>query len=192
MPLLLSDPELTELATGFNVRDYKAALAARDKTRIADALHRRFKERYLEPALSATHKHGFAMMAISCLMIEALESFRQGWSNSDGKSKAAFCYFFDGNDGFKEFRGHSQAFYKNVRCGILHQAETTESWKITRKKGAPLFEAGSLTINADRFAKILRAVLDEFRDHLKAADWDSLDWKNVRIKMKALCDNCRP
>jgi hypothetical protein len=50
----------------------------------------------------------------------------------------------------------------------------------------PLFEPGSLTINADRFVRILRAVLDEFRVRLEAADWDSLDWKNVRIKMKAL------
>lgn len=191
MPISLPDPDLTELATGFTVRDYKAALAARDRKTIADALHRRFTERYLEPTMSAKHKHGFTMMAISCLMIESLESFRQGWPNSDGKSKAAFCYFFDSNDRFKEFRGHSGAFYKNVRCGILHQAETTGSWKITRKEAAPLFDSGSLTINAVRFVRALHSALDEFHDRLKAADWDSVDWKNVRIKMKALGDNCR-
>jgi hypothetical protein len=185
------DPELTELATGFSVRDCKAAVAARDKPRIADALRRRFAERYLEPALSATHKHGFTMMAISCLMIESLESFRQGWPNSDGKSKAAFCFFFDQSNRFKEFRGHSQAFYKNVRCGILHQAETTGAWKITRKQTAQLFDPNSLTVNATRFMRTLRLVIDEFCDQLKAADWDSGEWKRVRVKLKALCESCR-
>src|SRR5437879_1274037 len=108
-------------------------------------------------------------------MIEALESFRQGWPNSDSKSKAAFCHFFDGNDRFKEFRGYAQAFYENVRCGILHQAETTGGWKITRKQKAPVFDAKTLTINADRFIRRLGSVLDEFRDRLKIADWDSSD-----------------
>jgi hypothetical protein len=187
----LPDPELTELATGFTVRDYTLALAARNKDKIADAIRRRFVERYLEPVASAKHKHGFTMIAISCLMIESLESFRQGWPNSRDKSKAAFCYFFDGNDHFKDFRGHSQAFYTNVRCGILHQAETTGGWRITRKQTAPLFDPNLLVVNANRFLRMLSQVLDEFRERLTVADWDSVDWNNVRAKMKALCENCR-
>jgi hypothetical protein len=184
---------MTELATGFTVRDYEAALAAQDRDRIANALHKRLTERYIQPVTDPKHKHGFTMMAISCLMIEALESFRQGWrdTNERGKGKAAFCYFFDNNDRFKDFRGHSQQFYKNVQCGILHQAETTGGWRITRKATAPLFDSGSLTINVECFLKNLSLVLADFCAELKTADWDSLDWKHVRTKMKALCENCR-
>jgi hypothetical protein len=132
-------------------------------------------------------------MAISCLMIESLESFVQGWENTNSKSEAAFCYFFDSHSQFNTFRGHFAQFYKNVRCGILHQAETTSGWKITRKKTAPLFDAtSSLTINANLFLQNLRAVLDGFCDELKTSDWNSTEWKNVRKKMKALCHNCRP
>jgi hypothetical protein len=100
------DPELTELSTGFTVRDYKSARNSQDRKRIAEGIHLRFTERYIKPAAAPKHKHGFTIMAISCLMIEAFESFRQGWESSDGKSKAAFCYFFDENDQFSGFRGH--------------------------------------------------------------------------------------
>jgi hypothetical protein len=42
-------------------------------------------------------------MAICCLMIEALESFRQGW-DTDRKGALPFCCFFSPNDNFASFR----------------------------------------------------------------------------------------
>jgi hypothetical protein len=188
---LTVDPKQTKLASKFTVAQYETACSKKNKEEIAEALRRRFKERYIEP-VTAKNRHGFAMMAISCLMIESLESFRQGWENSNSKSELAFCYFFDSHSQFDSFRGHCAQFYKNVRCGILHQAETTGGWRITRKNSAPLFDAVSHTINATSFLKHLCEVLDGFCDALKTADWDSTEWKNVRKKMKALCHNCRP
>ena len=145
MPNPLPDPELTELATGFTVRDYTLAVAARNKDGIADAIRRRFVERYLEPVTSSKHEHGFTMMAISCLMIESLESFQQGWPNSRDKSKAAFCYFFDDNDisrtsvatAKRSIRMFGAAFYiklKRPGAGELpgnrrhHSSIPTSSW----------------------------------------------------------------
>lgn len=187
-----NDPENTELATGFTVRDYLAARDAREKNRIADAINRRSTERYITPAKDPKYKHGFAIMAISCLMIEALESFRRGWKRTDNKGEVAFCYFFNSHDAFKPLRSHCEQFYKNVRCGILHQAETTGGWKITRNtRQVPFFDSDSLTINATTFLKNLAEVLYRFCRELKSAEWDSADWKNVVKKMDALCDNCR-
>lgn len=184
------DPELTKLATGFTVRDYKAARDAQDRNRIAEAIRLRFTERYIKPANAPKHKHGFTMMAISCLMIEALESFRRGWINSN--SKVAFCYFFNANDSFRELRDHCEQFYKNVRCGILHQAETTGGWRITRNtKKVPFFDSESLALNATRFLSYVSEALNEFCDELKTADWNSKGWKNVVKKLDALCHNCR-
>jgi hypothetical protein len=190
------DPGLTELATGFTVNDYKTARGkastdAQAKNGIADAILLRFKERYIKPANDPKCKHGFTMMAISCLMIEALESFRRGWKDSNNRSEVAFCYFFNTNDGFKELQGYCEQFYKNVRCGILHQAETTGGWKITRnQKNVPFFDSESLTINAQNFLDKLSEVLTRFCDELKKAEWDSQEWKNVVRKMDALCKNC--
>jgi hypothetical protein len=121
----------TELAKGFTVRDYRQAVKDQNATAIADGIRQRFHERYLTP-ITGTTKHGFTMMAGACLTIEALESFRQGWSRTDknGRSPETFRLFFDSFDSFKPFRGLD--FYKHVRCGILHQAETTGGWKISR------------------------------------------------------------
>jgi hypothetical protein len=183
------DPDEIELASHFTVRHYRRAVTARDQKAIADAIRRRFSERYVFPASKSPHRHGFTMMAISCLMIEAFESFRQGWPTSDGQSKSAFCFFFDGSGCFGELRGHAQQFYKNVRCGILHQAETTGGWTITRK--GRLFDPNTLTVNAALFLKNLDRVVDEFCDELREGEWDSAGWKNVRKKMDAICANCR-
>lgn len=183
------DPGMTELASGFTVRDYESARNARDRDAIAEAIRSRFTERYIGPISSdASGKHGFATMALSCLMIETLESFRQGWETSNRQSKAAFCLFFDAAEPFKDFRGHVQAFYTHVRCGILHQAETTGGWRIRRS--GPLLDPTALTINATRFLEALRQVLDTFCDSLKGSPWDDPVWKRVRTKMNAISKHC--
>jgi hypothetical protein len=188
-----TDWQQTKLAKNFTVLDYMAACKAEDMAAIAEALHRRFTERYINPVTPGIckHPHGFTIMAISCLMIESLQSFREGWKDTNGKSEAAFCRFFDYNPRFDCFRGHFASFYRNVRCGILHQAETTGGWKINRMKSTPLFDPNTLTINAILFLNGLKEVLDDFCTNLKNSSWDSDDWKKVRIKMNALCEKCK-
>ncbi len=100
-----ADLDKVELASNFTVGDYRVARDTQNKGIIADAIRRRFKERYIDP-VNGGNKHGFTMMAISCLMIESLETFRQGWKDSNGKSEVAFCYFFNSHSQFDNFRGH--------------------------------------------------------------------------------------
>lgn len=182
------DPEMTKLASDFTVRDYKAARDGGDRKRIADGIRRRFTERYIAPVCEGPSRHGFTMMAVSCLMIEAFVSLQSGWRDSNGKSAAAISSFFDGADLFKEFRSHGREFYKHVRCGILHQAEATGGWKISRR--GTLFDSRTNTVNAVRFLKNLQSVLDDFCNGLKTAPWDGPEWKNVRTKMNVICENC--
>src|SRR5438093_1375487 len=70
--------------TAITVRDYSGMLKAKDRTCIAVLIRLRFSERYLDPALDNRKPHGFAMLAICCLMVEALESFRNGWKGTQG------------------------------------------------------------------------------------------------------------
>lgn len=184
-----TDPDDTELAPDFTVRQYKAARDVGQQGAIADAIQKRFTERYITPVTTG-QQHGFTIMAIACLTIEALESFRRGWKTSDGRGGAAFCFFFDREDLFQDLRGHAQQFYTNVRCGILHQAETTGGWKIARGD-APLIDQTSNTINAREFISRLQQVLDTYCASLRTAPWTGPDWKNVRKKMNSICDNCR-
>lgn len=191
MSTVTHDPADTELAPGYKVRDYERDRDSQppNQIAIADAIRERFIDRYISPAKS-TPRRGFTMIAVACLMIEALESFRQGWETTDRQSEAAFCFFIDASEPFKDFRGHAQAFYTHVRCGILHQAETTGGWRI-RRDNSPLFDPVALTVNAERFLEALEQVLDNFCQRLKTAAWDGPEWKKVRDKMNAIVRHCK-
>lgn len=187
-----------ELAREFRISDYQSALANIETGRqvIADAIHRRFTERYLGPITDppSDRRHGFAMMAVACLMIEALQSFRCGWPDTSkrGDGKHAFCSFFDEHTAFAPFRGHAGDFYKSVRCGILHQAETTNGWRIRRDQDQILtVTPAGLIVDAKRFTDALSDALDRYCD-LKAAPWDDELWNHLKSKMKNVCDNCKP
>ncbi len=161
----------------------------KDQNEIADFIRERFTERYITPLCGATHeKHGFCTMAICCLMIEALESFWRGWDNSRGKSREAFCYFFDRSPNLSDFRGHASDFYEHVRCGILHQAETMNGWLIRRK--GPLLDLEKSTINATKFHDEMKRCLSDYTEKLKESDWNDEIWKNLRKKMKAIITHC--
>lgn len=181
----------TELATGFSIRDYKKACenSPPDRDSIAEAIRRRFTERYITPAM-AKPRHGFTMMAVSCLMIEALEGFRQGWKTSKGRSEKAFCNFFNTFEPFNVFREHAKDFYAHIRCGILHEAESRGGWRILRDR-SPLFDTNQLTVNAECFLNTLKQVLDGYCDGLKTAGWEESEWKNARIKLDTIVRNCR-
>jgi hypothetical protein len=162
------------------------------RSKLAAFFRQRMGERYVEPVerLEPDEKNGFPIMALSCLLIESLQTFREGWPSSDGKSAQAFCYFFGRESAFATFRGHMRGFYEHVRCGILHQGETTGGWTITRKKGVPLFEAASLRINATEFHRLLAKVIDGYADELKSQPLSSEVWQRFRKKLKAMIKNC--
>jgi hypothetical protein len=183
-----------ELAKGFTVGDYLEAIAQDlpDRPRIAGAIHRRFVERYLAPISSGEARHGFTMMAIACLMIEALESFRQGWPDTRprGMGLRAFRSFFTAHEGFAPFREYAEDFYTGVRCGILHQAETTLRWRIIRTGKLLSIEGVFRTINAKKFVEALSAALDSYRDELITGTWQGPLWEALRTKMERVCANC--
>jgi hypothetical protein len=177
----------TELAKGLTVDRYRALERAMAREEIAALIRARFEERYLRPTRTAPERHGFTMMAIGCLMIEALESFRCGWPNSRGMSERAFRSFFSHWHSFETFRTVADDFYTHVRCGILHQAETTGGWRIRRR--GPLLEQSQRIINATAFLRCLRGVLNDYTDTLGASAWDSGPWQKARRKLSALCVN---
>ncbi len=83
-----------------------------------------------------------------------------------------------------------RGFYEHVRCGILHQGETTGGWTITRKKEAPLFEAASLRVNATEFHQLLGKVIDHHANELKSQPLTAEVWKRFKRKLKVAIKNC--
>ena len=187
------DPTSTRLAGDITVGQYADMVSRRDRSAIAEPVRLRFTQRYLEPILDNPNRHGFAMLAVCCLMVEALESFRNGWkdTNERGKSEGAFCTFFQVHDEFSELRHVAHEFYRAVRCGILHQAETTKGWRIHQEHGPLLTEMGGVHwVSASEFGTRLGTVLKKYCDNLLTADWNEPDWVNARKKLQAVCKNC--
>lgn len=179
----------TLLSSRVSVSDYKNMEKNRDKDAIAQFIKERVSERYITPMrVELNKKNGFTIMAVSCLLIETLESFYQGWSDSNNKSQLAFCNFFDRNKGFDSFSGQAQSFYKHVRCGILHQGETTGGWHI-RRDGA-IFDRQTKTINAKLFHDEIETVLSGYCNELRHSDWSTPIWKSLIKKMHSVCKNC--
>jgi hypothetical protein len=192
------DPWLTILAgskkdgTATTVRDYSGMIRAKDRALIAKLIRLRFSERYLDPALDNPKRNGFAILAIVCLLIEALESFRNGWKKTSGAGggEVVFRGFFQAHGEFKDLRPVAHEFYEHVRCGILHQAETTGNWRIHGT--SPLFSqtGGVRRLSASEFGKRLRVVLNRYTDDLANANWKDPAWKKARKKLRAICRNC--
>ena len=97
---------------------------------------------------------------------------------------------FKGNPHFKELKQKGSIIYKNIRCGILHQGETTGGWKITRE-GKKLYDSKTNTLNAVLFAERMERSLSDYRKGLITSEWDSEIWDNFRTKMRKVIQNCR-
>jgi len=130
-------------------------------------------------------------MANCCLLIETLQSFKNGWGDSDRRSGKAFKDFFSTDNNFDDLKSKGAEIHKNVRCGILHQGETTGGWRINRYSG-DLFNEKTKSLNAFKFAKLLEKSLSDYKEELKKEKWDSATWDNFRTKMRKIISNCEP
>lgn len=177
------------------VENYLDFVNKQDKTKIADFLYHRLHCRYLKPFLypksdfKKRYKNGFSILANCCLLIETIQSFKNGWGDSERKSGEAFNQFFKTENNFEMFRSRAPEFYKNVRCGILHQGETMGGWRINRMNET-IFNSDTLVIDSVTFAEELEKSLKKYCDTLKTEKWDSEIWDNFRTKMRKIIFNC--
>jgi len=182
-------------------------------------IEHRINHRYVRPLLHIPreYKSGFLMMATACLLIETLQTFYDGKNESTDAdptkpneqigSEEAFVRFFENNpEHFPDLRSYFKlttgvdgrgrpkrkcTFYKNIRCGILHQAETTSGCRILRK--GPLFSANENTtsINANLFVKGVNDSLVKYIRLLTEQNCTSNIWKMAKKKLRYICRNCR-
>lgn len=184
----------------YTIADYEKDKKEGNRKGMAEFIYERFNERYIEPfdaIKEKKKKNGFSLMAISCLMIEALETFWQGLEDSREKENGEkiwggdfFEAFFSHCDELKEFEGFGKKFYKHIRCGILHQAETTGGWKISRKEEILLLDKPTRTINATKFFNQLKKYLESYRTELETKELNSDIWIKFNKKMEAIIHNC--
>lgn len=186
------------------------------KKLIIALIEHRLNHRYIRPLqnIPKEFKSGFLIMATSCLLIETLQTFYEGKNEStdenddkNDKSKGsemAFIKFFEYNKncfpGFrncfpikqeKTSKGKTKercTFYKTIRCGILHQAETI-GYRILRNLSL-LFDKDGGSINANEFLKAMEHCVSKYVNALRESKPDVLIWINAIKKVRFICANC--
>jgi hypothetical protein len=130
-------------------------------------------------------------MAAGCLLIEAYQSFREGLENTRETGAGVNCFknFFEKNDAFSQLCPYFQGFYYNIRCGILHQAETYKNWKIIRQHGAPLFAPEKREIQADIFLLELTKCIRDYCRYLANSERSDPLWKSALFKLGKICEH---
>jgi len=185
------------LASEFTIEAIEQKMEEQNREILAQFVYQRLMERYVYPLeknnsnINNSTRNGFLLMAIACLLIETYQSFKKGWKTTkDGKSRESFRDFFTEETQFNDFNRFYKSFYECVRCGILHQGETTKGWKITRKSGSPIFNEPEKTINAEKFFDELKKVISAYREKLNDSRWEEEIWVNCRAKIQYIIINC--
>jgi hypothetical protein len=194
---LTDDEKTTELAKGITVTDVYGFIEKNERKKVSKFIYERFYRRYIMPfeQVCREYNSGFAQMAACCLMIEALESFRNGWKTTHRlKVKGKEVYggkifgdFFKHYSEFTDFADLGSEFYDSIRCGILHQAETKNGWRITREEKYPLLDKENRIIHSTRFRYRMKTSL---RKYCKELENNNAVWDKFIIKMAFVIQNC--
>lgn len=95
-------------------------------------------------------------------------------------------------DGTLLFGGNGQLaedFYKSIRCGLLHQAETAGAWTIGNTKGKVIIPSPPKVEASLFFDSLVR----RFEQHIKLlkdpsrSAYDSSEWLACRYKVLGIC-----
>jgi hypothetical protein len=157
----------------------KELMAHHDTKKLAKEIYHRFMERFLIPLkhVPNPYAHGFFTMANCCLLIEAVQRYRQGLKDeTQGTKEDLYANFFDDYPRFTINREQGKELYHTLRSGVLHLGET-KGWLIHRK--GPIIDFEDKTINATTFREALEICLREYRDKLKKKKWSSKEWEKV-------------
>lgn len=117
--------------------------------------------------------YSFSIMAIECLLIETLQQFYNGSDSTDSPNRDAFVAFFTRSEYFAEYFNIATAkvFYGDIRCGILHQAQTKRNTQLTYI-GDQMVERinNGIRVNVELFSNALFKEFDDYVDSLRSGD----------------------
>jgi hypothetical protein len=188
-----------EIAPGINAEEWNNLRLDDDESadwkRAVEILEARINGRFIEPidqliaAEESTppkqRRFGFVVLAVDCLLVETLWAFRQGWTTGEGKAREAFVGFLTTRPKFQKLFNSpdlAERFYKEFRCGILHQGETSSNSRVWSTGELLQCNDDQIIVNRTKFHKRLK---EEFQDY--SAELQDLSnaplRKNFRKKM---------
>jgi hypothetical protein len=152
-----------------------------------DYFFARLDSRYLTP-IKILDEHGqqegegFSIVAIQCSLIEFLEATVEGKNyryKGKNPSLGSFEYSNSG-DLFVNFltarspfaqdfdKATATSFYKDVRCGLLHEAQTKNGWRIHATQASTVVDGSQKIVYRRVFQTALRKFIDQYMKDLQA------------------------
>lgn len=165
---------------------------AKDWSTAAEIVRDRLEGRFLRFASDCLKKKysGFVVLAIDCLLAETLQQFMEGITDGSGQSKKMITEFLKGMRFQPYFDADARkAFYVDIRCGLLHQAEAKKMWLIRRKQPSLLQQTAGgegYIIDVERFHAALQASFDEYLKSIIESSNEPLR-SNLWKKMDHIC-----
>ncbi len=176
------------------------------KDAFTDFFEARLDSRYFAPIraieeLNQNIGEGFAIVALQCSLIEFLATTIRGKTfrdvkNADlkkheygrGESRNIFVDFLQTHVPFKEMFSNEKLaidFYSNVRCGLLHEAQTRAGWRIRVCPSAAMaIDAIGRVVYRDK----MQDAFDQFLDWYKQQLCEDAELQTAFIrKFDALC-----
>jgi hypothetical protein len=134
---------------------------------------------------------GFVVLAIDSLVAETIQQFIEGITNGHGRSRETFKRFLEGTRFQPDFDADARhAFYSDIRCGLLHQAEAKKMWLIRRKQATLLQKVGhgeGYIVDVERFHAGVRGSLDDYLSLVSEPAHSPLR-SNLWKKMDEVCN----
>lgn len=195
----------TEIASDFTIGRYTELRGSLDVPtsdtaewrEVLKAFRRRIRERFLGPiAELARHdkkeelrnRPGAAILALDCLLIDTIQSFREGRVSTGELSPAVSFKSFLKSRWFSDFNSDDRAeFFTYVRNALLHNGETRNDWKI-RIDTPRLLEKNAMTRSRTINRRLFHAgVIREFRRLCSDLKTECDTRKAFLRRMDALC-----
>jgi hypothetical protein len=179
----------THPTTGTPWNSIPKLIGARRPTPVKDRLDGRFL-RYAGNCLRSPHS-GFVVLAVASLLLETLQQFREGITDGRGKSQEMVTRFLEGQRFQPQFDQNARdAYYLDIRCGLLHQAEAKRMWLIRRGLKAMLQrspDGRGYVIDVRIFHNALRGSMNDYLRDLRQPPNNKLR-ANLWTKMNHICD----
>ena len=156
---------------------------------VRDRLHGRFVH-FADKCLQDVYS-GFVVLSIDCLLVETLQQFIDGITYGTGQAKRLCKEFLKGPRFQPDFAVDATrlAFYLDIRCGLLHQAEAKNKWLVRRKQKELLktVDADGYIIDVEQFHAAVQGSLDDYLAELcKPSSTDLRD--KLWTKMDHICN----
>lgn len=145
---------------------------------------------------------GFAVVSLQCSLIETIECFVNGWkfrnkpkgwfekNNSNNiknfNNSTIFESFFQRRSEFSKDFIDGNDFYTSVRCGLLHETQTTNNWKIKRNDSRKEFDwyrqhGDVKTIYTYQLSNVIKSLITRYRTSIMTGEnFDEIS--NIRLR----------